>query len=196
MRDNKLQVLLFVSLLFVTGCGATTPTPPSTKSLSVGIITEFRIPTPDSNATAIAAGPDGNLWFTEINKVGRITPRGAITEFPVSLGHFLSSITAGPDGNLWFTDNILIGSEGTYDSKIGRITPQGAITEFPTPTPHSDPGSITRGPDGNLWFTEQPAIGRITLQGAITEFPIAASQSGSGGITTGPDGNLWLTEHN
>src|SRR5438876_734673 len=162
MRDNKLQVLLFVSLLFVTGCGATTPTPPSTKSLSVGIITEFRIPTPDSNATAIAAGPDGNLWFTEHNdhKIGRITPQGAISEFPT--GGYLSEITAGPDGNLWVAAG----------NKIGRITPQGSISAaFLIPTRGSDTQYITAGPDGNLWFTENVGkIGRITPRRAITEF--------------------------
>ncbi len=32
----------------------------------------------------IAAGPDGNVWFTEGvgNKIGRITPAGDVTEFP------------------------------------------------------------------------------------------------------------------
>src|SRR3954469_8907745 len=31
----------------------------------------------------IAAGPDGNLWFTEFNgnRVARITPAGVVTEF-------------------------------------------------------------------------------------------------------------------
>jgi streptogramin lyase len=33
----------------------------------------------------VAAGPDGNLWFTEFgsDKIGRITPTGTITEFAV-----------------------------------------------------------------------------------------------------------------
>jgi streptogramin lyase len=42
-------------------------------------ITEFTagLP-PDSSPLGIAAGPDGNLWFTELNvpgRIGRITPR-------------------------------------------------------------------------------------------------------------------------
>ena len=33
----------------------------------------------------ITTGPDGNLWFTEFGagKIGRITPSGSITEFPI-----------------------------------------------------------------------------------------------------------------
>ena len=40
----------------------------------------------------IAAGPDGNLWFTEEvgDKIGRITPVGAVTEFPVPTARFRS----------------------------------------------------------------------------------------------------------
>jgi virginiamycin B lyase len=65
---------------------------------------------------AITVGPDHNLWFTEAdgNKIGRITPSGSITEFPV-LASGLYGITAGPNGNLWFT-------EGDAN-KIGCLTP-------------------------------------------------------------------------
>jgi streptogramin lyase len=55
----------------------------------------------------ITAGPDGNLWFTEErgNQIGRITPAGTVTEFPIPNGNSQpAGITAGPDGNLWFTE--------------------------------------------------------------------------------------------
>jgi hypothetical protein len=114
----------------------------------------------------IAAGPDGNVWFTERegNAIGRITPAGAITEFPVPTpSSWPWRIAAGPDGNLWFTER--------KADKIARITPSGKITEFPVP---SSPSAITAGPDGNLWFTKDSAqkIGRITPTGTITEFSI------------------------
>ena len=67
-----------------------TPTPTSTASSSPpptytagpsGTITEYPIPTSNSNPYAITAGPDGNLWFTELygNKIRKITPGGTIT---------------------------------------------------------------------------------------------------------------------
>ncbi len=58
------------------------------------------------------------MWFTEYDgvKIGRITPAGAITEFPIATAHcYPSIITAGPDGNIWFTEYA--------GNKIGRITP-------------------------------------------------------------------------
>ena len=151
----------------------------------------FPFPPPIAGRRDIAAGPDGNLWFTESagNKIGQITTAGVITEFPVPTANAsVIGIAAGPDGNLWFAEAL---------DKIGRITTAGTITEFPT-TPGSWPNSIAPGPDGNLWFTENVSskIGRITTAGIVTgEFPTTTAGSGPLGITAGPDGNLWFTEY-
>jgi streptogramin lyase len=42
---------------------------------TAGTITEFPIPTANSQPRGITAGPDGNLWFTESSgdKIGRIS---------------------------------------------------------------------------------------------------------------------------
>ena len=69
-----------------------------TAGISSGVITEY-----------IAAGPDGNLWFTEYfgQRIGQITPTGTVTEFSsgISSDAYPLGITAGPDGNLWFVEN-------------------------------------------------------------------------------------------
>ena len=47
---------------------------------TMGVITEFQIPTPTSRPIGITGGPDGNIWFTEFNenKIGRLTlPRAS-----------------------------------------------------------------------------------------------------------------------
>jgi streptogramin lyase len=158
-------------------------------------ITEFPIPTTASLPYAIAAGPDGNVWFTEFagNNIARITPAGVITEFPVpTINSFPTGITTGPDGNVWFTEE--------FTRKIGRITPAGVVTEFPVGGCCSLQG-IAVGPDGNLWFTANgnggspDTIGRMTPAGVVTQF-IVSNPAGRFllGITPGPDGNLWFTE--
>ena len=72
-----------------------------------GVVTEYLIPTHQSQPVGIAPGPDRNLWFTESygNKIGRITTEGAITEFliPTAESNPLL-IAAGPDRNLWFAE--------------------------------------------------------------------------------------------
>src|SRR5437879_8902840 len=84
-------------------------------------------------------------------RIGRITPTGDITVFPLP-ARFVASIAAGPDGNLWFTEG----------DRIGRLTPDGVLTEFPvpegtyssqtmTPEPWADSDQIIARPDANLW---------------------------------------------
>ncbi len=155
---------------------------------------QYPVPTPNSTPVGITAGPDGSLWFTELdgNNIGRITINGAIIEYSVPTANSKPiEITFGPDGNLWFTEE--------SGNNIGRITTTGAITEYAVPTPNSDPEFITAGPDGNLWFTEDNInvnnIGRITTTGAMIEYPVPTPNPGLSGITAGPDGNLWFTEN-
>lgn len=80
----------------------------------------------------ITLGADGNLWFTEqnANKIGRITPAGAITEYPGPLSP--TAITDGPDGNVWFMTS----------AGVGRIITGASSTGSPTLT-------VTRGGNGS-----------------------------------------------
>jgi streptogramin lyase len=165
-------------------------------ALAAGSVTAF---SPAILPRGITAGPDGNLWYVQTgtaNKIGRITPGGTITNFPIPTANSEpEDITAGPDGNLWFTE--------TEGSKIGRITTAGHITEFPFTPRCGDYGcgpiGITTGPDGNLWFTlfNGSGVEGITTNGTfIAGSGVTTKRSQPYGITTGPDGNLWFTENN
>jgi streptogramin lyase len=209
---KSLLVLLFFFAGLVSACGSattsgSTPTPNSTQGIQ-GIFREYALPPSQFVPNTITAGPDGDLWFTEIMQIGsvqvgriaRMTPAGMLSEFSLSSANTLASdIITGTDGNLWFTEG----------SKIARITPMGKISEFKLSPPISAQ-SISTGPDGNLWFTDHSKIGNMTLTGKVSEyslpihqFPVGSnpikSPAGSGpnqaiSITAGPDGNLWFTE--
>ncbi len=123
-RHRLLTLMATIALLFalaisLTSCDTTStvrfPTPTPTP---IPVITEFAIPTPQSQPWGITVGPDGALWFTENigNKIGRISTSGAITEFPLpETRASLGGITAGPDGALWFTEQ--------NGNAIGRLDP-------------------------------------------------------------------------
>ncbi|MFG2336179.1 hypothetical protein [Streptomyces yangpuensis] len=183
--------LAAVFLLGLAGPPATAAPAPVSASVraAVGDIAEYPLAA-GSAPGGITTGSDGNLWFTETGtrKIGRLTPAGELTEFPLpgTTGDALG-ITAGPDGNLWFTD---------ITGRIGRITTAGAVTEYALPPGGGQPFAITTGPDGNLWFTEDPGdrIGRITTAGVVTRYALPHPGSGPESIVTGPDGNLWFTE--
>ncbi len=150
-----------------------------------GAVTEYRLAASGSNPQGIAAGPDGNLWFTQGNTIGRITTDGLITDYPVNVGGGPYGIAAGPDGNLWLA--------GWH--QIVRVTTNGATAQYLLPTTGaSDANGIVAGPDEHIWFTEYfgGKIGRISTNGDVTEYnPFGLGDLG--GIARGPDGNIWFT---
>jgi virginiamycin B lyase len=90
---------------------------------AVGDITEYPIPTTLSIPEGITAGPDGNLWFTELgaNQVAKVTTAGAITEYPIpTASSGPGGIAAGSDGNLW-SHHVHQGGKGHNRGRHHRI---------------------------------------------------------------------------
>src|SRR6202167_2215231 len=179
------------NLWFLTGDGST---PAIGRITPSGEIQEFTGPMTNGDGPRLIAGPDGYLWFSDNDAIGRISLNGTITEFPFAtdLDAHVGGIALGPDGNVWFT-------ERGHGSAIERITPSGEITKFTVGlNPQSSPEDIVSGPDGNLWFTDggqTPAIGRITPNGEITEFSGGLkAENDPSEIISGPDGDLWFVD--
>jgi virginiamycin B lyase len=157
--------------------------------------------TPGAQAYAVAAGADGNIWFTEYvaNRIGKFNVATRIATEYGPLRAPATAIAAGPDGNVWFVEN---GSD-TVAPVLGRITPAGAITEFSAGFLAGESiGAITAGSDGSLWFVKNgtggAAIGRMNpATGAFAWF--SAGLTGRlpvlGAIAAGPDGNVWFTDY-
>lgn len=96
---------------------------------------EFTLQDAGAAAYAIAAGPDGNMWFTGSQGshegqagaespgsglIGRITPQGAITTFTLASSLPLD-LVLGADKALWYIDESL--ADGT--SHLGRVQVSG-----------------------------------------------------------------------
>jgi streptogramin lyase len=145
---------------------------------------------PGNSPYLITSSLDGSLWFTESgDQIGRLTPQGVITEFPVPTpGSRPWAITPGPDGNLWFTE--------VFGNRVAKMTVTGLVTEFRLLRENSRPFWITPGFGNELWFTESEGnrIGRISTAGMITEFELPQPNSQPLVIVRGPDGNMWFTE--
>ena len=173
-------------------------------TLNLAAETVFTVsPGRTAQINAITRGPDGNLWFAEETglKVGKITPAGVITEYPIPGARGLTGIAAGPDGNIWFTDELA--------AFVGHIDTNGGSFHLITLSRLSHPQGITAGPDGNMWFVDELQsvslgqgfkVGKITMSGHVTEYATHVSAGffspynyAYSAITTGPDGNLWFT---
>jgi len=152
---------------------------------------QFHLPTPGAEPFDIAAGPGGSMWFTEFHgdKIGRISPSGAITEFRVPTpGAGPYEIAAGPGGSMWFTEY--------RTTKIGRVTSHGQVTEIQLPQPSYGGAGITgSGPAGPAWVADAAGfIDRITGAGTVTRIRAPPSGGIPFAITRSDQAKIWFSE--
>jgi uncharacterized repeat protein (TIGR01451 family) len=151
-----------------------------------GQIAEFAVHLPPTGGQpyAICAGPDGNIWFTDLsaNAIGRITPSGQVTAFPIPTGlSFPAGIVAAADGNIWFGEQ--------FARHLGRVNISYtdlavAMTAAPSPAVAGRPMTYTvtvtnRGPieATNVIVTDHLPFGVFfvvsvaTSQGTVQQVP-------------------------
>jgi streptogramin lyase len=160
------------------------------------VIIEYNVSELMPNLEGIAAGSDGNIWFTEsageTGIVGKISPAtGIITEYNLPHYYRPNSIIAGPDGSVWLSS-----SSGYEIGNINLAT--DVLTLYSFSTTGDGPEAMAFGSDGNVWFTETLGlinnIGKISpATGIVTEYNVPNSGQ-LNGITAGPDGNLWFVD--
>lgn len=164
----------------------------------------YKVPTANSEPRYITEGPDGNLWWvgsgevftpnpdpdtggTFTSNIGRITPAGDITEFPVDCGGCLfDDIASGPGNQLFVSSNSAGLWTITSDGVVGFVQPQ-----------RSDGSAVTYalGPltsdSGDLWGATTDIVWRYDVaSGVFTEFAV----SGAGGeVVVDADGIVWFT---
>ena len=148
-----------------------------------------------SHAAWIAAGPDGNLWFSDTGsqQIGKMTTSGTSTVYTVKSSP--GRIIDGKDGFLWY---------GGDDGLLGRIDTNGNFKEFPFPTINGQGlvDAITVGGDGRLWFTFNDSYhpGTVAAMTTTGDYRVYAMNLTSNllpyshSIVAGPDGNVWFAD--
>jgi virginiamycin B lyase len=176
-----------------------------------GAVTTFAVPTgaaddlpEQSIPDDIALGSDGDMWFTDRGRndtgqslIGRITPAGEITEFPIpelveeypdrrDYGE-PNYIVQGSDGDMWFTLGVGV---------IGHITPEGSVTEYNIGAKST--GAIALGSDGDIWLADsENELVRVDPSGSATIFsPASISYPYIQSLIQGPEGDLWYAALN
>ncbi|MDX2038917.1 MAG: Ig-like domain-containing protein [Isosphaeraceae bacterium] len=175
-----------------------------------GSVTTFRAPA-DSSATyvspvlALSRGGDGNVWFAQAERIGRVTPAG---EFATAerqggpLAGQIRSMTLGSDGQVWYTSTDYVRTE------LGKVSTDLTVQEFDVaPSFTTDPkfgisvtpDHIVRGPDGAVWFTTHEGqavqIRRIAPDGTMRTHELSSGHAWNWvtGLTPAGDGHLWFT---
>jgi virginiamycin B lyase len=113
-----------------------------------------------SSGGGLTSGPGGQLYLTENNQIGVVTPSGSgasptfaqlQNQNAGSLGQYDDDITVGPDGNIWYTQQSF--------SAIVKLNVTGTSTPTPTPTPTFTPTptpTFTPTPTPTPTFTPTP----------------------------------------
>jgi virginiamycin B lyase len=149
----------------------------------------------------ITLGGDGNLWFDMGEfRVGRITPAGSVSEFPLPsehrVGDFGSELATGPDGNVW---PILSPGDSSTARTVSSLDPSGNVVREANVEGRNGIGltGLAAGPDGKMWFGSlEGYVANIDAsgEGEVSKFSAGFPRvSFVHRIAHGPDGNLWFT---
>jgi streptogramin lyase len=195
IRRERSQILRLFALVFALVAGlaiALGATLSAAQAAPIGALKQFRVPTADTEPLSITNGSDGNRWFVEGNldsvlespAIGRITPAGDITEFPVNCSFCsLSDIVQGPNGILYFTSN---------EAFLGRITTSGVFLA-PIPMPENDVLAGDLAVHGNhIWITDfnNDSLWRYDVAaGQFTQFPVPEPAD----VAVDSGGRVWFT---
>lgn len=158
----------------------------------------LQLPNAKSVPWGLTRGPDGNLWFAEVrNRVGRLTPAGAISEFDVPAGMTPFQVTSAPDGRILATGTAAAGTapNTVYTALVTTVTPAGAVsTAGPAGTAAID-STVGVTSDGKVWLPAKGRTGLVQtdLAGTLTGKSVSLGTTEVADITVGPDDSVWFT---
>ena len=138
--------------------------------------------------TAVAAAPDGSVWFTiDFGEGIGLLRNGRVERLPKK-GRNVEPIGLGVDatGAAWFTDPSAIA--------VMRATASGELQSFPLGTPIARLGRLAVAPDGAVWFAESTAYSITRLKdGVLQRHDIQSLRGGPYGVAVAGDGTVWAT---
>jgi virginiamycin B lyase len=149
---------------------------------------EYRMLQPLDTPAAIAAAPDGTIWFTIdlAAAIGRVR-EGRLERLPLASDNVEPiGLGVGPNGNAWYTDNTA--------RAISSITPSGEISSVSLGTPIVRLGRLAVSVDGAVWFAEATRYSITRLKdGAITRHVFESPRGDPYGVAVAEDGTVWAT---
>lgn len=136
--------------------------------------------------TVMAAGPDGDVWFSRSDAaIGRIDADRTVTTAPLPGHGSPYGICVAPDGIVWYTK--------PADDLIGCVRPDGQVDEVDLPR-GSMPSLITAGPDGLIWCTLNQLHAVAVASGRGVEVLATPTPSAAPVGISASDRGVWFTE--
>jgi virginiamycin B lyase len=186
---------------------------PATGRIDEFVVQQPSTPPRNTQVRDIVVGTDGNLWFdvqqvaqetvVPAGYVGRVTPAGAVTLYPVPGGDQPVGIQVGADGSLWSRVAVADASKGqcgalpgyTPTDKVVRVTAAGVVSEMSETSPQFAGDVI--GPDGDRWWiTSSGAMRRTAPSGRVNVMPAQRTLGlwDAFRFVFGPDGSAWYVD--
>jgi virginiamycin B lyase len=138
--------------------------------------------------TAIAAAPNGAIWFTiEFSDAIAVFRNGKIERFAKGTPNLEPlGLAADAASGAWYTD--------TPMRAISRISADGSIRSFPLSTPIVGLGRLVAAPDGAVWFADVTTGSVTRLQdGVFTRHDVGSLGATPYGIAVDTGGTVWTT---
>jgi streptogramin lyase len=140
----------------------------------------------------ITLGYDGNIWFVEQTHIGKLTPGGALTEYPTPLIQGASGLSWSAGGRVWF------GASGPLGYQLASLNALSGSVKLYNTRVTSSAGAIVAGPNGTVWYVItgrpdqlvrfDPRNKSIATYRAPRNFTASPC---SGAMASSPDGSIW-----
>jgi streptogramin lyase len=129
--------------------------------------------------------------YPSVGQVGRISPAGKVSRFPIPRSAGAPYGIAASGGLIWF------GYE-TGEPGIATADREGRIRELPLPRPLTFSGyvtSVAAATGGGVWFVgnDPPILGQASADGEVRRTLLRAEAGSFGSLTVGREGDLWAT---
>ena len=144
-------------------------------------------------AYGIALDKDGNAWFAELRRDGRIGKVDAktlkVTKWiPPTATGTPRRIQVDADGVVWFAE-FEAGKISSFDPRTERFK------EYDLPGPRPTPYALGIGSDRMVWYSSewQDVVGRLDpATGKVTEYPIPHAENSMRDFFMDAKGRLWF----
>ncbi|MEY3200511.1 MAG: hypothetical protein RIR70_61 [Pseudomonadota bacterium] len=157
---------------------------------------EIRLPNADGSTHDLAAGPDGNVWVTQIApaQLVRVTPISETRRYPLPKASAPHGIVFDQAGRLW----VSLEARHTLaqvDMKTGRVLKEFSLSN----ENHREigPHGLAVGKDGKtLWFAGKSGnvVGKLNPDtGEVTLYPLPNPDSKPIYVSPDREGNVWYT---
>jgi streptogramin lyase len=154
----------------------------------------FALPGVQTNGQ-LTVGPDGNVWVSLEQAVGKVKPDGSATELTTG---GLSSQLGFPTGGITSAGGFIWVSQGPGAGleTIVKIPPGNPAGAQGVAVPGVTTGStaMTTGPDGNVWVGLAGKLVKFPPANPAAATPYAVPGLAPKALISATDGTLWVTD--